>query len=79
MTPFALFVFSAHFVWASALREMINHNMPDMPPDNLDKHKKKVLEGKTVFDFFFCNHYYFVAAKQGNPFPNLEVCTNTPS
>lgn len=77
MAPFALFVFSAHFVWASALREMINHNMPDMPPDNLDKHKKQVLEGKTVFDFFFVIIIILLQQSREIHFP-IWRCAQTP-
>lgn len=54
---------TVQFVQASALREMINHD--NMPPDNLDKHKRKDLEAMAAFD-----RLYFVAVERGNPFLN---------
>lgn len=77
MASFALFVFSAHFVCASALREMINHNMPDMTSNNLDRHKKKVLEGKTVLDFFFVIIIILLQQSREIHFP-IWRCVQTP-
>lgn len=54
IVSFVLKMTTIQFVWALALRGMINHN--NMPPDDLDANKTKDLEGKAAFD-----HFYFVA------------------
>lgn len=51
--------------------------MPDMTSNNLDRHKKKVLEGKTVLDFFFVIIIILLQQSREIHFP-IWRCAQTP-